>query len=154
MHPVFAIEESSDSIFRSIPSLCLLSVNAVEKACNALWSSLLPFRVCSSCSLHSLQCADDPRVFHQRHFIISHSFREFEEDNAACWMWKSLLGKAEWEWVGRRSWRWAFVYLASGAVRRHIPHPHREFLIWGSGPSLNLLASANSEVLANICCPL
>lgn len=31
MHPVFAIEESLDSVFRSISSLCLLSVNAVER---------------------------------------------------------------------------------------------------------------------------
>lgn len=153
-HPVFAIEESLGSIFRSIPSLCLLCVNAVERTCNALWSSLLPFGVCSSCSLHSLQCPDDPRVFNQCHFSISHSFAESEEDNAACRMWKSLLGKDECEWAGRRSWRLAFVYFTSGAVRRYIPHRHWEFLSWGGEPSLNFLASANSEVPAKICCPL
>lgn len=128
MHHVFEIEEPLDSIFRSVHSLCLLWVNAVESVCDALWSSLFTFCVCSYCALHSLQWLDDPWVCNQCHISISHLFAEFEEDNEACWMWKSLLWKDEWEWVGRRSWWFSFVYLASKATRRYIPHQHWEFL--------------------------
>lgn len=79
MHYVFEIEEPLVSIFRNVHSLCLLWVNAVESGYDALCSSLFTFCVCSSCALYSLQCLDDPRVFNQCHFIISHLFAELKK---------------------------------------------------------------------------